>query len=79
MKGIYLTANSWRQGRDVEGWPDKKKDANHKAYEDEDTLEEWVLNEESRPSQSEEAKLSQLSQDEPVDCPSGIIWPVLKL
>ena len=24
LKGIYLTLNSWREGRDVEGWPDSE-------------------------------------------------------
>ena len=23
MKGVHLTANSWRDGRDEDGWPDK--------------------------------------------------------
>jgi hypothetical protein len=69
MKGVYLTANSWRQGRDAEGWPEKKKAADHKVEDKEDTLDEWVLNEEGRPNQSEEEKLSQLSRDQPVNCP----------
>ena len=25
LKGIYLSLNSWRQGRDVEGWADQKR------------------------------------------------------
>jgi hypothetical protein len=79
MKGVYLTANAWRQGRDAEGWPEKDKTGGRKAEEEEDILEQWVLDEESRPNQSEEEKLAQLSRDQPIDCPEGFVWPVTRL
>ena len=44
LKGIYLTLNSWRQGRDDEGWGDlKRKREDQKAKINPDGLApKWV-------------------------------------
>jgi hypothetical protein len=84
LKGLYLTANSWRPHRDKDGWPIKMKErSSGDEVEVQEKIEEWLDDQVRRAEGSFETgpsqKLIAASHERQDDCPSGVVWGVTRL